>query len=235
MGSAHSRCAHEARWDGTRQTRRTLSGEALQFLLLGRVLWFPNIRPCCQARTYKSRIARRIRQASSPTVTVRFQVLYVLRFLSIERRRILHFAVTEHPTAAWAAQQVVEAFPWDTAPKYLLRDRDKVYGEWFRRRVNGIGIEEILIAPHSPWQNPYSERLDGSVRRECLDHVIVLSENHLRPILADYAAYYNTSRTHLSLEMDSPETRPVQTPNQGKVISLPQVGGLHHRYERRAA
>jgi len=168
-----------------------------------------------------------------PTVT--FRILYVLLFLSIERRRIIHFAVTEHPTAAWAAQRVVEAFPWDTAPRCLLRDRDGVYGDWFRRRVKNMGIEGVLTAPHSPWQNPCSERLNGSVRRECLDHVIVFSENHLRRVLADCVAYYNGSRTHLSLEMDSPVTRPVQTPDLGKIISLPPVGGLHHRYERRAA
>jgi len=110
--------------------------------------------------------------------TVRFKILYVFLLLCVERRRIIHFAVTEHPTAAWAAQQVVEAFLWDTAPKYLLRDRDTVYGDWFRRRVKNMGIEEVLTAPYSPWQNPYSERLNGSVRRECLEHVIVLSENH---------------------------------------------------------
>lgn len=167
--------------------------------------------------------------------TVRFKILYVLLFLSVDRRRIIHSPVTEHPSAAWTAQQVVEAFPWETAPKYLLRDRDKIYGDWFRRRVKNMGIEEVLTAPHSPWQNPYSERLNGSIRRECLDHVIVFGENHLRRIIADYIAYYTSSRTHLSLEMDSPVTRPVQTPDHGKVISLPQVGGLHHRYERRAA
>jgi transposase InsO family protein len=129
----------------------------------------------------------------------------------------------------------VEAFPWHATPKYLLRDRDTIYGDWFRWCVRSMGIEEVLTAPQSPWQNPYSERLNGSIRRECLDHVIVLSEGHLRRILAGYVAYYNRSRTHLSLEMDSPVTRPVQTPDYGKVISLPQVGGLHHRYERRAA
>jgi transposase InsO family protein len=167
--------------------------------------------------------------------TVRFRILYVFLFLAVERRRILHFAVTEHPTAAWAAQQVVEAFPWDTAPRYLLRDRDTIYGDWFRRRVQNMNIEEVLTAPQSPWQNPYSERLNGSIRRECLDHVIVLSEAHLKRILAGYVRYYNGSRTHLSLEMDSPLSRPVQTPDEGKVIALPHVGGLHHRYERRAA
>lgn len=166
--------------------------------------------------------------------TVRFRVLYVLLFLSIERRHIVHFAVTEHATAVWAAQQVVEAFPWDTAPKYLLRGRDGVYGDWFRRRVKNMGIEEVLTAPHSPWQNPYSERLNGSIRRECLDHVIVFNENHLRRVLAGYIEYYNGSRTHLSLDMDSPNSRPAQTPEQGHVIAVPQIGGLHHRYERQA-
>jgi len=118
--------------------------------------------------------------------TVRFKFLYVFLVLSIERRRIIHFAITQHPTAAWMAQRIVEAFPWDTSPKYLLRDRDKVYGGWFRRRVKSMDVEEVLTAPHSPWQNAYSERLNGSIRRECLDHVIVLSENHLRRVLGKY-------------------------------------------------
>jgi transposase InsO family protein len=167
--------------------------------------------------------------------TVRFKILYVFLFLSVDRRRIIHFGVTGHSTAAWAAQQVVEALPWESAPKYLLRDRDPVYGNWFRHRVKGMGIEEVRTAPYSPRQNPYSERLNGSIRRECLDHIIVLSEAHLNRILKSYVEYYNQSRTHLSLEMDSPITRPVQTSDQGEVMSVPQVGGLHHRYERRAA
>lgn len=167
--------------------------------------------------------------------TVRFKILYVFLILSLDRRRIIHFNVTAHPTAEWTAQQIVEAFPWDSAPRYLLRDRDRIYGSWFRRRVKNMGIKEVLTAYHCPWQNPYSERLNGSIRRECLDHIIVFGENHLRRIIAEYVAYYNESRTHLSLDMDSPVTRPVQPPDQGKVVSLPQVGGLHHRYERQAA
>ena len=167
--------------------------------------------------------------------TVRFKIFYVFLVLSVERRRIIHFGVTQHPTATWAAQQVVEAFPWDTAPKYLLRDRDKIYGDWFRRRLKNMGTEEVLTAPHSRWKNPYSERLNGSVRRECLDHVIVMSEAHLKRILAGYVEYYNESRTHLSLDLDSPESRLVRTPKQGNVVAVPQVGGLHHRYGRRAA
>ena len=129
---------------------------------------------------------------------------------------------------------MVEAFPWDTPTKYMLRDRDKIYGDWFRRPAKNMGIEEVLTAPHSPWQNPYSERLNGSIRRECLDHVIVFNEKHLGRILPEYVEYYE-SRTRLSLEMDSPAHRPVQTPDQGEVITMPQVGGLHRRYERRAA
>ncbi len=162
-------------------------------------------------------------------------MLYVLVFLSIDRRRVVHFNVTEHPTAAWAAQQVVEAFPWDSAPRYLLRDRDKIYGKWLRERVKNMGIEEVLTAPHSPWQNPYSERLNGSIRRECLDRVIILSERHLRRVLTEYFAYYNRYRVHQSLEMDAPEGRSAQATQEGNVVAVPHLGGLHHHYERRAA
>lgn len=137
--------------------------------------------------------------------------------------------VRKPPSPTW------RALAWDTAPRYLLRDRDGVYGDWCRRRVKEMGIEEVLTVPHSPWQNPYSERLNGTVRQECLHHVIVFSEHHLRRILADYVAYYNERRTHLSLEMDSPESRPVQAPDRGRFFSFPNVGGLHHRYERRSA
>jgi putative transposase len=129
-----------------------------------------------------------------PTAT--FRVLYVFFVLAHDRRRALHFNVTEHPSAAWAAQQIVDAFPEDTAPRFMIRDRDCIFGDQFRRRVQGLGIEEILTAPRSPWQNPYAERLVGSVRRECLDHVIVLGERHLGGILKSYFAYYHRSRTH---------------------------------------
>ena len=165
--------------------------------------------------------------------TVRFKILYVFVFLSIKRRRIVHFNVTEHPTADWAGKQVVEAFPWDSAPKYILRDRDRVYGEKFRAQVKNLGVEEVLTAPRSPWQNPYSERLNGSIRRECFDHIIIFNEGHLRRVLNSYVDYYNQSRTHLSLEMDSPNGREVQS--TGKVIPIPELGGLHHRYDRIAA
>jgi transposase InsO family protein len=168
-----------------------------------------------------------------PTVT--FRVLFVLIVLAHDRRRILHFNVTEHPTAQWTAQQLVEAFPWDSAPRYLLRDRDGVYGQVFQQRVVGLGMEQVLTAPQSPWQNPYAERLIGSIRRECSDHVVVFNEEHLRRVLARYVSYSHRWRTHLSLAMDAPDQRPVQPSEHGAVVEVPEVGGLHHHYERRAA
>jgi len=167
--------------------------------------------------------------------TATFRVLFVFVVLGHHRRRVLHFNVTEHPSAAWTAQQIVEAFPGDTAPQYLVRDRDGIYGAGFRRRVAGLGIYEVLTAPRSPWQNPFAERLVGSIRRDCLDHVIVLGERHLHRILTSYFAYYHRSRTHLSLDKEAPEPRPVLQDDAGEVVELPEVGGLHHRYERRLA
>jgi putative transposase len=167
--------------------------------------------------------------------TVRFRVLFVMVVLAHHRRRVLRFNVTENPTAQWTAQQIVEAFPWEEAPRYLLRDRDGVYGRHLRNRVRGMGIEEVIAAPQSPWQNSYAERLIGSIRRECLDHVIVLNEYHLRRVLRSYFSYYHDWRTHLSLNMDRPEPREIQRAEAGEVVQVPEVGGLHHHYERRAA
>jgi len=167
--------------------------------------------------------------------TVGFKVLFVLIVFAHDRRKVIHFNVTEHPTAHWTAQQLVEAFPWETGPQYLLRDRDAVYGGRFQQRVAQLGLEEVLTAPQSPWQNPYAERLIGSIRRECLDHVIVFSESHLRRLLANYFQYYHRWRTHLSLDMDCPDPRPILSPEQGAVVAFPEVGGLHHHYERIAA
>ena len=166
-----------------------------------------------------------------PTAT--FRVLYVFLILEHKRRKVLHFGVTDHPTAEWTAQRVVEAFADRDAPRFLIRDRDGIYGLEFRRRVRSLGVKEIITAPRSPWQNSYAERLIGSIRRECLDHIVVLSQRHLRTILRSYFAYYHRSRTHLALEKDAPDSRMVMT--QGAVVAIPQVGGLHHRYERRAA
>jgi len=168
-----------------------------------------------------------------PTVTGR--VLFVLVLLSHQRRRIVYFNVAEHPTASWAAQQVVEAFPGDTTPQWLLRNRDSIYSDVFRRRVAGMGIAEVICSPASPWQNPYAERVIGSIRRERLDHVIVFGEVHLRRLLSAYVAYYHRSRIHLDLEKDAPDARPVSTTATGPIIAIPEVGGLHQRYERQAA
>jgi hypothetical protein len=167
--------------------------------------------------------------------TARFKVLFVLVVLLHFRRRVVHFNVTENPTAEWTAQQIVEAFPWEAAPKRLLRDRDRIYGEYFSRRVKNMGIREVLITAKSPWQNPYVERLIGCIRQECLDHVIILDERHLRRVLKGYFEYHQQWRTHLSLEMDCPQPRAVQEPAKGEVIEFPEVGGLHHHYERLAA
>ena len=166
--------------------------------------------------------------------TVSFRLLYCFIVLRHDRRRVVHFNVTSHPTARWTAQQVVEAFPFDTAPRFLIRDRDSIYGVDFRPRIKHLGIEEVVIAHRSPWQSPYVERLTGSIRRECLDHLIVLSESHLRRILTSYFAYYHESRAHLSLERNAPMPRPVEHPSQGKVIAIRQVSGRHHRYTRAA-
>jgi putative transposase len=187
-------------------------------------------------RTFLTNHARDLVALDFFTVpTVRLRVLFILVVLAHHRRRVLHFNVTEHPTAAWTAQQVVDAFPDDSAPSYLLRDRDSIYGHAFRTRVKGMGIGEVRTAPHSPWQNPFAERLIGSVRRECLDHIVVLGERHLRRTLTRYFAYYHRARTHLSLDKDAPDGRPIERIALGRVISLREVGGLHHRYVRRAA
>jgi transposase InsO family protein len=167
-----------------------------------------------------------------PTAT--FRILYVLLVLRHERRQVVHFNVTEHPTAQWTAQQIVEAFPFDTAPRYLLRDRDNIYGERFRRRVKSLGVDEVRIAPRSPWQNPYVERLIGSIRRECLNHLIVFNAPHLKRLLRLYFSYYHGARTHLSLAKQCPEPRTVEGPEQGNIIAFPHLGGLHHEYRRAA-
>jgi putative transposase len=142
--------------------------------------------------------------------------------------------VTHHPTAAWTAQQLREAFPWNQTPRYLIHDRDLAF-QAMVGTAKAMGIEEVRTAPRSPWQNAYVERFIGSVRRECLDHVVVLNAAGLRTILNSYLAYYLRSRTHLSLDKDAPVSRPAAASTGGKIVAIPQLGGLHHRYERRAA
>ena len=187
-------------------------------------------------RTFLENHAKQLVSIDFFTVpTIRFQVLYVFLVLAHDRRRILHFNVTAHPTAEWTGQQLREAFPFDQLPRYLLRDRDVIFGNDFREQVRDMGIGEVLCTPRSPWQRAYVERVIGSIRRECLDHVIVFNETPLRRILASFFEYYHRSRTHLSLGKDSPEPRSIQPEQLGRVVALPQVGGLHHRYERRAA
>jgi putative transposase len=191
------------------------------------------------SRTWRTFLDNHLRSPASidfftvPTGT--FRVLFVFFALVHDRHRVVHFNVTEHPGAAWTAQQIIEALPGDTTPGYIVRDRDGIYGDYFCRRVEGMALEQVLTAPRSPWQNPYAERLVDSVRRECLDHVIVLGGRHLRRILKSCFAYYHESRTHLSLGKDAPEPRAVHPPSMGEIVELPEVGGLHHRYVRKAA
>jgi putative transposase len=169
--------------------------------------------------------------------TISFKMLFVFVVLSHARRRVIHFNVTANPTAEWTAQQITEAFPWDSAPRYLLRDRDKIFGGWFQKRVCAMGIEEVLTAYRSPWQNAYVERLNGSIRRECTDHIVVWNERHLKRILREYFDYHNNDRTHLGLAKESPVERPVSkmTSVSNRLTETPRVGGLHHRYEWREA
>ena len=167
--------------------------------------------------------------------TLRFSLLYVFVVLDHHRRRILHVAVTDHPTEAWTAQQLVEALPWEPSARFVFRDGDGIYGEVFQHRISGLELEEVVTARGSPWQNPYCERVIGTLRRECLDHVIAINERQLQRVVTTYAGYYNRSRTHLSLEKDAPEGRKKCSDSSGVVVAYPEVGGLHHRYDRMAA
>ena len=164
-----------------------------------------------------------------PTLT--FECLFAFLVLGHGRRQLLWFAVTRHPTAEWLAQQiVVEAFPWGTAPTYLVRDNDGAYGWVFRHRVRAMGIRDRPISPRSPWQNPHAERLIGTLRRDCLDHVLIFGERHLRGVLTLYSLYYNGTRTHLGLSKDAPLGRAVE--RSGTIVATPILCGLHHRYAR---
>jgi transposase InsO family protein len=165
-----------------------------------------------------------------PTVT--FGIVYVFFVLSLERRRVLHFNLTRHPTAAWTTQQVVEACAFDLPGRFLIRDNDKVYGAYFKGRVDGLGLEQVRTAFRSPWQNGYAERWIGSLRRDCLGHVIAVNERQLRRVIRSYVDYYHEDRTHLGLEKDAPEGRSVEPRETGEVAAIPRVGGLHHRYSR---
>jgi putative transposase len=165
-----------------------------------------------------------------PTLT--YRLLFAFVVLRHHRRELLYLHVTDHPTAIWTARQILEAFPNETAPRYLLRDRDAIYGERFTRCLANMGIRELIIAPRAPWQNAFAERVIGSIRRECLDHVIIRSGAHLCRVLHVHLAYYNTARPHQSLANNSPQPRLAEPPPRGRIIAIPQVGGLHHRYQR---
>jgi putative transposase len=167
--------------------------------------------------------------------TIRFQLLYIFIILGLERRRLIFANVTTNPTADWLAQQVVNAFPWDTAPSFLIRDRDRAYGLAFSARVRGLGSREIRTAVRAPFMNSFAERVIGTLRRECFDHPIVLSERHAQRLLAEFRDWYNQDRVHLALGKDAPDHRPNEPAELGDVVALPRLGGLHHRYCRRAA
>src|SRR3989442_1993415 len=200
----------------------------------------PKRRPL-PSQTWRTFLANHVRDLVSldffTVPTVRLRVLFVLVVLAHHRRRVVHFNVTEHPTAHWTAQQLVDTFPDDSAPLYLLRDRDSIYGQAFRHRVKGMGICEVLTAPHSPWQNPFPERLIGSILHHGLNNVPLLLETHPRRILVRYFSYYHRARTHLALDKDAPDIRPIELPEAGRIriLQIPEVGGLHHRYVRQAA
>jgi transposase InsO family protein len=162
--------------------------------------------------------------------TIGFELLYGFVIIRLDRRDLVWISVTTNPTAEWVAGQITEAFPWDGAPRFMIRDRDRIYGTIVTRRLRAMGIRDKPTAPASPWQNSVAERLIGSIRRECLDHIIVLGEEHLRWILKSYAAYYNGIRTHRSLNKDAPVSRPVQ--RSGIISSRAILGGLHRQYVR---
>ena len=162
--------------------------------------------------------------------TISFKLVYGFVIVRLSRRDLVWINVTTNPTAEWIARQITEAFPWNEGPRYLVRDRDRIYGAVVTRRLRAMGIRDKPTAPASPWQNGFAERLIGSIRRECLDHIIVLGEEHLRRILKNYAAYYNGVRTHRSLQKDAPVSRPVQ--RSGAINSHAILGGLHHQYVR---
>ncbi|MBC8403423.1 MAG: transposase [Candidatus Marinimicrobia bacterium] len=168
-----------------------------------------------------------------PTLT--YSLLYVFVILSHDRRKIIHYNITKNPTDAWTAQQLIEAFAWIPSPRFLIRDGDKKFGSKFLLRLDHLNIDGKKTSYRSTWQNGYVERVIGSIKRECLDHVIILNENHLDNIMKSYIEYYHNSRTHLGLNKDSPNHRKVFPKEDGMIYSIPQVGGLHHRYERISA
>jgi len=196
------------------------------------------------SQTWRTFLTNHVSQLASvdffAVSTATFRGLFVFVALMHDRRRVVHVNVTAHPTAAWTAQQLREAWPWDSAPRFVIRDRDGIYGPELQATMRAMGLEEVVIAPRAPWQNPFVERVIGFLRRECLDHLIVWNERSLRRHLEEYLAYYHDWRTHLSLDKDAPVPRAAQPPTGGlptggTIVQVPHLGGLHHHYERRAA
>ena len=217
------------------QAELALLGYTVAELTVARYMQRTSPRPSPTWRAFLATHAREIIAVDFflvPTLT--FRLLFVFIGLRHDRRELIYVTVTDHPTARWAARQLIEAFPEETAPKYLLRDRDAIYGEAFIRCVDTMGIRQVITAPRVPWQNPFVERVIGSIRRECLDHVMILSETHLHQLLRGYVTYYNAVRPHHALDHNSPRPRAVQPPALGRVVATPQVGGLHHLYQRAA-
>lgn len=232
----HRMCRENPTWGAPRiQADLTLLGYEVAESTVAKYM-IRSLRPPSQTwRTFLENHASEIAAIDFLTVpTVSFRILYCFVVLLHQRRIVVHFNVTEYPTAQWTAQQIIDAFPYDEAPRYLLRDRDSTYGEFFSRRVKHMGVKKVITSPRSPWQTPYVERLIGSIRRECLDHMIIISDNHLRRILSSYFDYYHNSRTHQSLDRNAPFPRNVESRNNGRVIAIPKVGGLHHHYMRAA-
>jgi len=229
-------CVENPTWDAPRiLSELLLLGYDVAETTVGKYMVRSRKPPSQTWRTFLGNHVRHIAACDFFTLpTATFRILYVFIVLRHDKRQVVHFKVTTNPSTEWTAQQIVNAFPYEEAPRFLIRDRDSIYGKYFRDRVDAMGIEEVPTAPRSPWQSPYVERVIGSIRRECLDHLIVLGEAHLKRILISYFQYYHDSRPHLSLNRNSPIPREVEPRCQGKVISISQVGGLHHRYSRAA-
>jgi putative transposase len=231
------RMARENPTWGRRRIRAELAllGYAVAELTVATYMHRTSPRPSPTWRAFLATHAREIVAVDFflvPTLT--FRLLFVFIGLRHDRRELIYVNVTDHPTARRAARQLIEAFPEETAPKYLLRDRDAIYGEIFTRCVDTMGIRQVITAPRAPWQNPFVERVIGSIRRECLDHFLILNETHLYRLLRAYVAYHNAVRPHQALDNNSPQPRDIDPPPGGRIIAFPQVGGLHHRYQRAA-
>lgn len=229
-------CRENPTWGAPRiQSQLALLGHDVAESTVAKYMERQSKPPSQNWRTFLKNNADQIAAIDFFTVpTITFRVLYVFVVLRHRQRRVVHVNVTAHPTAEWTAQQITDAFPHDQAPRFLLRDRDRIYGHVFIDRMAQMGVHEVITAYRSPWQNPYAERLIGSIRRECLDHLIVFHEASLQRALSEYFAYYHEARTHMSLDRNAPIPRSVQSPEDGQIVATAYLGGLHHGYRRAA-